>query len=758
MADKWEYPLYAQVYVDIDTTKINRPFTYGVPELLKRQLYVGAPVRIEFRNREMTGYVVDLTPHPVMVPRGVKIKPVSGVIPSSSLWDKEMLELARWIEGYYASGFLQSLKVMIPGPVRPDKEGSVSRGKVKKVRLAIPREKALDMLNSRSVARMRVVEFLSEAGEVPLSVAVEGAATGYETFKTLENAGIVEQVMGYPGRIAPLSYPVNPGDRPKLSPDQKKVVNRLVELYQEEKARVALLHGITGSGKTEVYLRMVEYALNRGDEALILVPEISLTPQAIQRFESRFAGEVAVLHSRLTGNERRQMWWKIKEGHARVVLGARSAVFAPLEHIGIIVVDEEHEGSYKQEKEPRYHARQVAVRRALSHNALVILGSATPSLEVYHWAKSGKYEYLELPRRIGQSKLPKIELVDLKKDIPPVEKGKGKKSRVIGETLYKEMVRVLGRGEQVILFLNRRGFAAFLLCKECGNVIRCPDCDITLTYHKVGRMMKCHYCDYSRPAPELCPFCRGTKLEALSLGTQRVEEELSELFPGVGVIRMDRDTTGGREDHYRLLESFARKEASILLGTQMVAKGLDFPGVTLVGVILADVSLHMPDFRSLERTYQLLTQVSGRAGRREAPGRVIVQTYSPDSPVIQAVAKQDYDSFFQWEAENRKALNYPPFSHLVNLIFTGKNEDRLREYALIFADVLGSRKFKEIFLAVLGPAPCFLSRIKGKYRWHVALKGPSAARMSAVVRAVVQRVDLPSDVGFCVDVDPVGMM
>ncbi len=752
------FPLYAKVYVDIDTKRINRPFTYGIPQDLKDRIYVGAPVRVSFRKRIITGYVVEMTQHPGNLSGNIRILPLLEVIPTSSLWDREMLELARWIEGYYASGFLQSLKVLIPGPVRPRMGESPGRGMVRKICLGVPFEEAVAVLGNKAQAQSRTVEFLKDGMPRLLSEVVDGAAVSYGTLRALKKKKVLREVLDYPSPV-PLQEAFEETETtPELTEDQSLALSRLHEMYEEDKAGVALLHGITGSGKTEVYLRMVSFALERGREALILVPEISLTPQAIQRFEARFGSDVAVLHSRLTDQERRQMWWKIKEGRARVVLGARSAIFAPLERIGVIVVDEEHEASYKQESEPRYHARQVAIRRALTHKALVILGSATPSLEVYHWAKSGKYEYLELPRRIGESKLPRIDLVDLKKDLPPREKDSPGQPPVIGDTLRQEMTKVMGRGEQVILFLNRRGFAAFILCRECGNVIRCPNCDITLTFHKTQRLIKCHYCDYSRPAPDICPICRGTELKPLSLGTQRVEEELKQAFPGVGVIRMDKDTTRGREDHYNLLKAFSNRNAHILLGTQMVAKGLDFPGVTLVGVILADVSLYLPDFRSLERTYQLLTQVSGRAGRRDMPGRVIIQTYSPDSPVFQAVARQDYDSFFLWESENRRELNYPPFAHLVNLIFTGVNDQKTREYAMKFADVLGSGKFKDIFIAVLGPAPCFLSRIQGKYRWHVTLKGASGARMSAVIRALADRISIPSDVGFSVDVDPVSMM
>jgi primosomal protein N' (replication factor Y) len=749
-----QYSAYAQVYPDIQTARLNKPFTYGVPPDLSKSIYIGGMVKVPFNNRVVLGYVSDLSPFPPSMPGNVTIKAVEEAVEGASLWDREMLGLARWMEEYYACSFLSALKVLVPAPVRPDSSGKTAVSRVRKVllqkdpadenalpsRLTPPQERLLRELGRGQGARA-APELLKRAG---VSDAV---------LKALEKKGYLKIFFDAPDSKYFHNYPVAATGTLALTQDQQEVMGSLLHLSGQGKAAVALLHGITGSGKTEIYLQMVEKIIQEGREALVLVPEISLTPQAIQRFRDRFAESIAVLHSRLTDGERRQMWWKIKNKEVRVVLGARSAVFAPLENIGIIVVDEEHESSYKQESDPRYHARQVAVKRAMHHNALVILGSATPSLEVFHWAEKGQYQYLSLPRRIGASVLPEIEVVDLKKDLPA-----DRSRAIIGETLKGELKLVLAQDQQAILFMNRRGFSAFILCRECGNVIRCPYCDITLKFHKAEKAIKCHYCDYRREAPDVCPICRGVKIEPVSAGIQRVEEELLQLFPDISHIRMDRDTTSGRDAHYQLLSRFARKEASVLIGTQMVAKGLDFPGVTLVGVILADVSLYLPDFRSLERTYQVLTQVAGRAGRRDRVGKVIIQTFNPDSPVIQSVMKQDYREFFQWESGNRQKLNYPPFAHLINLLFTGDSDDRVREYALSLADGLRSRKLKSHFIAVLGPAPCVLSRIKSRYRWHVTLKGKKVKQMAAVVKAVAERLPPPAGVAFSVDVDPLSML
>ncbi len=751
---KNDFKIYVQVYVDIQKAELNKPFTYGVPGDMANSLFPGCAVKAPFGNRTILGYVTDISPFPPSLPKNVTIKPIIEVIPTNSLWDREMVELAGWIESYYGTNFVSALKVLVPGPVRVQKDGTLPGiKKIKKVLLKMENPEEKVKLKKRAPAQYKVLEFLKKnPGVIPLSELINATGAPYSSIQGLEKKGYVEVFQESPRLKYFHPYRAGSQTHLKLTADQHKVYEGLLELLETEKMNIALLHGITGSGKTEIYLQLIDQALKSGKEALVLVPEISLTPQAIQRFKSRFSEEIAVLHSRMTPTERRQMWWNIKNKKVRVVLGARSAVFAPLENIGIIVVDEEHESSYKQESEPRYHARQVAIKRAITHDALVILGSATPSLDAYYRVRQGVYHLFELPRRVGQSKLPDIIPVDLKKDY------KSKDHGILGETLKTEMSRIIAKGEQAILFLNRRGFSSFLLCLECGNVIKCPYCDVTLTYHKIGRALKCHHCDYQRPAPDICPFCRGIKIVTPSHGIQKVEEEIDQLFPGIKKIRMDRDTTKGRDAHRFLLEKFARREASVLIGTQMIAKGLDFPGVTLVGVILADISLNMPDFHSLENTYQLLTQVAGRAGRREAPGKVIIQTYNPGTPVIKAVQLQNYEDFFNWELSNREKLNYPPFSHLINIILTGEINERVRDYALLLADVLSNRNLRKNFISVLGPAPCPLSRVKSRYRWHLMLKCRKIPRAVAIVRAVVKKFSVPSGVTFSMDVDPISIM
>lgn len=751
-----EYPLYAQVSVDIHTSRLDKPFTYGVKEELREKIYIGSTVLIPFRSQKIKGYVIDLSEFPPSLPPGVKIKPIEEVTAPESLWDSEMMDLARWMSRYYGCTFLDALKVLVPAPVRSREDGRVPpEPTIKMIIVKGNPDESGEKLEKRAPKQWEALKYLSgQKGAVALANAVKESGVSTVIFNALVKKGLAEIFEGSPSFQFFHSQSARTSSFLELTEDQQKVFDALKEKYRFPGAEVVLLHGVTGSGKTEVYLRMAQEALKEGKEALILVPEISLTPQAVARFVGRFGEDVAVLHSRLTGLQRRQMWWNIRRKKVRVVLGARSAIFAPLDNIGLIVVDEEHDGSYKQDKEPRYHARQVAIKRAGTHNCLVILGSATPALESYHQAQEKKITLLELPRRVGESLLPKIKIVNLKKDFPE----KGKKNRIIGDTLRDEMKKTISRGEQVILFLNRRGFSAFILCRECGNVIRCPYCDITLTYHRVGHLLKCHYCDYQRPAPSLCPFCSGSKLDTPALGIQKVEEELAELFPKAGIIRMDRDTTSGRDSHRELIGRFARREAQILLGTQMIAKGHDFPGVTLVGVVLADVSLYLPDFRSLETSYQILLQVSGRAGRRETQGKVIIQTYNPDTPVLKAVVKQDYKSFYKWEANNRQTLDFPPFSHIINLLFTGPVEEKLREYSLAFGEALRHKKFKPLFYSILGPSSCPLSRIKSRYRWHLVLKVKNVPKTVALINKIKEKLPVPFDVAFHADVDPMSLM
>jgi len=509
-----------------------------------------------------------------------------------------------------------------------------------------------------------------------------------------------------------------------------------------------LIHGVTASGKTEVYLRAMEEVAEAGGGSIFLVPEISLTAQMLGAVKGRFGKAAAVLHSRLSEGERYDEWSRIRRGEVKVVVGARSAVFAPMPNLKLIVVDEEHDPSYKQESSPRYHTRDVAARRAADAGGTLVLGSATPSVESFYWAEKGHLKLLTMPRRIDDRPLPRVELVDLRQT--PMA--------IFSDRLKSAVEDRLSRGQQVILFLNRRGFSTFVLCRDCGYTERCPNCSVALTYHAATRRLQCHHCDYRRRAPVRCPKCSGGRIRYYGLGTERVEEEVRQLFPSARPLRMDRDTTSRKNAHHTILQRFRGRDADILIGTQMVAKGLDFPGVTLVGVVTADTALNLPDFRAAERSFQLMAQVSGRAGRGDDPGEVIVQTFSPEHYSLQAASRHDYLRFYAQEIAFRKELWYPPYSRLANVMSVDAASDAAEARARAAAEALRSEvESAGLKVQVLGPAPAPIEKLKGRYRWHVLVKAADSRAMSPCLD-VLER--LPSEVrsGIVVDVDPVSVL
>ncbi len=537
-----------------------------------------------------------------------------------------------------------------------------------------------------------------------------------------------------------------------LTPPQEAAIEAIQGALESGGFAAFLLHGVTGSGKTEVYIRAAARSLKQNRQILVLVPEISLTPQLVGRFRGRFGERVAVLHSGLTHAERYDEWRRIRKGEASMVIGARSAIFAPLVKPGLIVVDEEHDSSFKQEERLRYNAKDLALVRGQMEGAVVILGSATPSMESLANTHREKMNRIVLPERIAHRPLPTVTLVDMREE--PVRPGE---PRMLSRLLQETLERTLAEGNQAMLFLNRRGFAHFLLCLDCGQALQCPNCSITLTHHKAPATLRCHYCGYSIPVPEFCPNCASIRLHPLGVGTQRVVEEISNFFPGARIARMDKDTTRGRGSHGRILQQLAMGKVDLLVGTQMIAKGHDFPGVTLVGVLMADFSLNFPDFRAAERTFQILIQVSGRAGRGERPGQVIIQTYKPEHYCIQAARDHDIDGFYQQEFAYREALGYPPAGHLILLRFSGIDPKRVEEASHGAKFRLASYDRVQI----LGPAPAPLSRLKGKYRWHLLLKSPQRNLLRRVARKLVS--DLPRRVPFSgvqlsLDVDPQNLM
>ncbi|MDB4895465.1 MAG: primosomal replication factor, partial [Firmicutes bacterium] len=541
-----------------------------------------------------------------------------------------------------------------------------------------------------------------------------------------------------------------------LTPEQ---ASALASIEQEMIAPAAfrqpvLIHGVTGSGKTELYLRAIATSLEQGKQAICLVPEIALTPQMIGRFRARFGKAVAVLHSALSAGEKFDEWQRIRRGDVSIVVGARSAIFAPFEHVGLIIIDEEHEHSYKQESPaPAYHAREVAEERARMEGALLVLGSATPALESFHKATTGEYRLVTLRHRVDIRPMPPVQLVDMRDELRS-----GNRS-IFSQALQQALDQTIAAGEQVILFLNRRGYNTFIMCRSCGEAITCPNCAVAMTYHMGDNFLACHYCDHHTRVPQVCPNCKGKQIRHMGAGTERVEEELLKLYPRIRVARMDVDTTRRKGSHATILKAFGDRKVDVLVGTQMIAKGLDFPEVTLVGAILADTTLNLPDFRAAERTFQLVTQVAGRAGRGLKPGRVVVQTYQPEHYSLLAAQQHDFDGFFEREIEFRRSLNYPPFAHLIHLVLSGEDEPRVMQTAQAIADLLQAHRFSG---EVLGPAPAPLARLRGQFRHHLMLKGKDLAAMVRDVRTAFAAAGggwrKGKDVKLSVDVGPMSIL
>jgi primosomal protein N' (replication factor Y) len=739
---------FARVLIDRSE---GRELDYSVPEELKGSVVVGSRVVVMVRNRRAIGTVMELS----TVSEVPGIRPISGLVEEEVSLTPVLMRLARWIADYYCASPSLVFKAMLPPAVRGER---IPGRRIRTASLARrPSPEDLARIGRKSPRQGSLLEHLTASGK-PLDVPelLRMAGSGESSLKTLVAAGWV--LLGERRADVINEEEILPSRIPELNPDQATVIGRILEALHHPASKgppeTFLLHGVTGSGKTEVYLRTIEAALDSGKSALVLVPEIALTPQTVERFRSRFDGAghgVAVLHSHLGEAERREEWLRIRRGEARIVIGARSAVFAPLRDLGILIVDEEHEGTYKQEESPRYHARDVAVMRARLEGCPVVLGSATPSVESYRNALAGKYRLLELPRRADGQKMPLIRVVDLKLQ--------GKRARSDGglsAPLQMAITRRLELGQQVILFLNRRGYSTSVLCEACGHVCRCPNCSLSLTLHRAQERMACHLCGHTARPPVHCPECRDPGIRHSGIGTQRVEETLRKLYPKARIARMDADTMTRKGSYSEVLGDFRARRTDILLGTQMIAKGLDFPNVTLVGIVNADTGLHSPDFRAGERTFQLLTQVAGRAGRGETEGEVIIQTYSPASPSIQHARHHDFAGFYEQEVSFREAFGHPPFQRLLLVRIRGESEELTRSSAEALAGAFRAASPADVSVSVAAPAP--IERSHGQYRYHVTLKGVSGLRLASLFREVFPTMSLPAGIVAVPDVDPASLM
>ena len=620
---------------------------------------------------------------------------------------------------------------------------------------------AMDMLEKRAPKQAKILKFIRDRDKVSFRALRQEFGDSSVCVKRLKEKGLISIFSEEVYRDPFEGDDYNKESPPRLTKGQQEVLNRVSRSIESERFFPFLLYGVTGSGKTEIYIKSIEEALKLGKEAIVMVPEISLTPQLVSRFRSRFGNNIGLLHSGLSEGERYDEWRRIKRREVRIAIGVRSAVFTPFENIGIIIVDEEHETSYKQEEKLPYSARDLAIVRAKLSSAVVILGSATPSIESYNNSQKGKLTQLRLPERIGNKPLPVVEVLDMRDEVKDNPYG----GLIFSNRLKEAIKETLVRKEQVLLFLNRRGFANFVICDQCGFIVKCPNCSVSLVHHLKRGALHCHYCSYSIQIPVICPECGRAKVQSFGLGTERVEEEVKRLFPNVMVARMDRDTTTRKKSHQKIIRRLEEGKTDILIGTQMIAKGHDLPGVTLVGVISADTSLGFPDFRASERTFQLLTQVAGRAGRGELPGRVVIQTFNPEHYSIQRARRHDFLNFFSEEMSFRRETNYPPFSRLIIFRITGNSERRTEKYAYelgkVSKDLLDRNRDFRKCIEILGPVAAPLERLKGKYRKQILIKGRKPNLLHSFARNVINNATAgikSSGVKLSVDVDPINML
>ncbi len=790
-----------------------KTFHYLIPEKMIGSLRVGMRVLVPFKGRKVTGFSIDLSDQP---PKDVeeKLREVEDLLDEAPLIDPQMLRFCRWISDYYFYPLGEVIKTGLPpglqlkselilsltqdgmeslaqGGLEPIQEkvfkeigrcGKVSLrkmlrhplGEVSKAQIFSWKRKGLlnidpgiegkevkpkfekvvhyrggEATQPISKKQAEIVNWIKGKGDISYSELSKRFKSPSRTIQSLQAKGLLSLSRREVCRDLSVRSELKPYPKPELTSDQEASLGEILQGIRSKRFSPFLVYGVTGSGKTEIYLRAIEEVLFHGQEAIVLVPEISLTPQILSRFKDRFGENLALLHSGLGRGERYDQWRRVWKGEVKIAMGARSAIFAPFKNVGIIIVDEEHDPSYKQEEKLKYHARDVAVVRAKQAEATLLLGSATPSLESFYNVEKGKFRLLNLPERIGGKPLPRVEVVDVKK-----EEG------LLSEKLRAALQKNIGDRKQSLLFLNRRGFANFILCPECGYTFKCPNCSVTLTYHLGDRSLQCHYCDYRVPAPGDCPKCQGHRLQGMGIGTERLEQEIKSIFPETQVARMDRDTTSRRRSHSQILKRLESGGIDILVGTQMIVKGHDYPNVTFVGVVSADTSLHFPDFRSSERTFQLLTQVAGRAGRGEFFGEVVIQTFNPDHYSILRAKDHDYVGFYREEIQFRKALEYPPFSRFINFRLVGNSEKRIKgmaeEMGRIGQSLLKTGHGKEI--EILGPSMAPFAKMRGKFRWQMLAKGKSPKFLHRFAKELSSQMDGPlrgKGVNLDIDVDPV---
>lgn len=737
-------PLTATVLLDL---KLNKTFDYLIPLELASGIEIGSHVEVPLKNTLKKGIVLQIentTPK-------YSLKPIQRKLDETPLLSSELLKVAFWISSYYCTPLSLIIPSMLPATVRKSQKQKeqylVTRGKTREEIVEI-----LETLRKSSPSQSSLLDYMLKAqGGVFLTVLLEKTETSRSSIEALVKKGVLQLEKVRIDR-SPLESEEYFRSKPKkLTVEQHAAFDKIVKSIQENSYATHLLYGVTGSGKTEIYLQAIGKALELGKGVIMLVPEIALTSQTIEHFRSRFEGQIAVLHYRLSEGEKHDEWKRMQRGEAKIVIGARSAVFSPIQNLGLIIVDEEHESSYKQsDLMPSYHARDVAVMRGLYANATVVLGSATPSLESYHNAKVGKYILSEITTRPEHLPMPKVTLIDMKLEYE-------KKMTIFSEALLSAIEKRWKKGEQTILFLNRRGYHTLLLCSGCGESLKCSSCDISMTFHKNDNTLSCHLChETCSPPPKTCPHCKASDLlKFRGIGTEQVEAALYAIFPKIRILRLDADTTKHKGSHQKLYRQFRTGKADVLIGTQMLAKGLHFPEVTLVGILNSDISLNIPDFRASETTFQLITQVAGRSGRGVSEGEVFIQTLVPDNSVIQHASRQDFKSFFEEEYKTRELLLYPPFAHLAKIRFSGKNLQAVEEAAATFRHALIRLLTLNEDVSLIHP--CGHAKIKEQHRLQLIVKGPKMSTIISAVQKVRDHLTINKEIRLFIDINPMSV-
>lgn len=727
--------LYAEVIINSEALEIDRPFTYKVPEEFNNEIKIGQIVKVPFGkgNKTSEGFILNLKNDDNIK---FKTKNIAAILVKDPVIDEDDINLIEFLREKTLCKYIDAFRLLIP-------VGIMKGAKAKKKKVIVLKNEDLSNIKNPDGYKKIVEFFKTNSGKYTKSELInEHSISQYKLNKLIENEVLSieeESVFRYNDRV------YNKDSAKTLTIEQENIIRE----YINSDDKMFLLKGVTGSGKTEVYMKLVERVLLEGKSAIILVPEIALTPQMIERFKGRFGVNVALFHSKLSDGERFDEWFRVKEGKSKVIVGARSAIFLPAKNLGLIIIDEEHENTYKSEQNPKYQTKEVAEYLSELKGCKVILGSATPSIETYYRALTGEMKLLELNSRVDNKAMPPMKVIDMRNEL------KGGNKSLFSRELFIAIQERLKRKEQIILFLNRRGFSTFVSCRSCGYVFKCNECDISMTYHKNGLLI-CHYCGKTKREPRECPKCHSKYVKFFGAGTQRVEEEVKKYFNNAGILRMDVDTTRDKHSYERIYNTFKNGEADILIGTQMVSKGLDFKNVTLVGILAADMSINIPDYRAAERTFQIITQVAGRAGRGDKQGEVLIQTYTPQHYSLQYAVNYDYEGFYEKEFTVRAMMKYPPFGKLLLINGTSKKEELLKNFMHKITMMIKPLVESCLDIEILGPIPCMISKLKENYRWQIVIKGEFDSYFSKNIKEILydENKNVYNDIRISMDINP----